>query len=40
MRDMEASILLATLVAQLLLGGSLVLTLLVPRIRMGKLFLR
>jgi len=33
MRVMEANILLATLVAQFLLGGSLVLTLLVPRIR-------
>ncbi len=33
MNDMETSILFATLVAQLLLGGSLVLTLLVPRIR-------
>ena len=33
MGTMEASILLATLVAQLLLGGSLVLTLLVPRVR-------
>ncbi len=33
MRVMEANILLATLVAQLLLGGSLVLTLLVPWVR-------
>ena len=33
MNAMETSILFATLVAQLLLGGSLVLTLLVPRIR-------
>lgn len=33
MRTMEASVLLATLIAQLLLGGSLVLTLVVPRIR-------
>ena len=33
MREMEASVLLATLIAQLLLGGSLVLTLVVPRIR-------
>ncbi len=33
MRTMEASVLLATLIAQLLLGGSLMLTLLVPRVR-------
>ena len=33
MGTMESSILLATLIAQLLLGGSLVLTLLVPRVR-------